>query len=368
MFKRLDRVLLTTWLGMMIALWVNFSWLTVDGLPGSTVAVGPRLGLCFAQLAPWVMQWGDLALCPDSPAWTIGALLLQWVLYPLVTQRVINAAALRCGDAGLCSLLALLLAASQGVFFAAAYAASTPDAMDAFTYFFPPAWTTDFAAGAVVAALAARHKQSDEGSPSAAPWLARQAWVAADCAVVALFALAVATPPAEVNIGQGRPSTSSSMPTSLLLAGAWRPHASVPLFLVFFYGSAVGWTPGFFASRLARPVFRSLGAYTLEVYLFHIPLASTFFWLNGQDPLVPNILTPVGIILFLVAVWTLCGSYSVYVLTPATTWMRRHVTAWAEGGGAAAKDSIAAPVGKQLYRPKPSPDEQTPLHSVKVGS
>ena len=254
LFKRVDRALLTVWLTM----GVDAVLLGLHGQlrnEGGTVSDGVLVTACFLQVAPWWLQWPsgvqyDLAKCPNAPAWTIGALLPQWVLYPLVMQPAIQATAVHAGDAGLCLLLALLLCVSLGG------AAASPR----HAYFFPPAWTADFMAGGVVATLAARHAPPVDGSAShTAPRLASRAWIAADVAIVALLAIAIF------------PTFDPSY-TATSLAACLRLHGSVPLFLLFYYGSAVGSTPGFFASRLARPLYRSLGTYALEVYLLHFPI------------------------------------------------------------------------------------------------
>ena len=134
--KRLDRVLLTTWIGMALSQLIQ-------------ALVGPRHSqlsawhgaLCYLQLAPWVSPiWPSGSIpglglftrsfktyevyapfgvdqCPDPPSWTIAVLVFQWLLYPVITQRVVNTVAARGGAYGLAvlSLVALLLSFSSSL-------------------------------------------------------------------------------------------------------------------------------------------------------------------------------------------------------------------------------------------------------------
>ena len=108
--KRLDRVLLTTWIGMAVDQVARAARPQLH----SPLRFSWREALCYLQLAPWVApQWPSARTldhdfgvdqCPDPASWTIGVLVFQWLIYPVVTQRVVNQVAARAGAVGLAVL------------------------------------------------------------------------------------------------------------------------------------------------------------------------------------------------------------------------------------------------------------------------
>lgn len=211
--RRLDRVLLSTWLWMAYSNLINIgrppsvlSGVIAKGLP-SHMFSQPTAGwtaLCYAQLAPWVApQWlfhipstlaanpigwlldphsstaflreNALVLCPNAPAWTVASLIPQWIIFPLVTHPILDAVTVRGGTAGLCALVlaVALLVVMPYVGTYLSQSNSIPASAVEWLYFHPVASMPNFGLGAVVAALAQR-----VGSPSHAPSTAAAAHAA----------------------------------------------------------------------------------------------------------------------------------------------------------------------------------------------
>ena len=83
-FRRLDRICLVSWLGMIISLAIEN-----DAFPRTP----GRLVQCFAFVEP---RWWDPTRggCPDMPLWVIGVLVPCWLVYPLVQRLVVRCEAL----------------------------------------------------------------------------------------------------------------------------------------------------------------------------------------------------------------------------------------------------------------------------------
>eukprot|EP00966_Prymnesium_polylepis_P198351 4596840-Prymnesium_polylepis.1 len=158
--ERLDRVLLTTWFGM----GVHQVIAALAHAPQSDNA--GLLVRCYLQLEPWFQSslagGEDLSRCPDLPVWTIGCLLPQWLLYPLVTQRLITAVA----GVGLSALLLMAFAAWGGyllVFVIPYFAGGRSldgDVVEWRLYTHPLAWVPVFAFGAATGALVDGHSRA----------------------------------------------------------------------------------------------------------------------------------------------------------------------------------------------------------------
>ena len=151
---------------------------------------------------------------------------------------------------------------------------------------------------------------------------------------------------------------------------------SVGLFGGVLYGSAVGWTPGFFAGRLARPVAVALGTYAFEVYILHMPLLHIFFMPGSGTAETTRSFG--ARLLFLGLAWAIAAVYANYIQNPLIDRLREHATAWEKRGrppvsvakptghekaGAAEPGGAAATVTKPSYyaHKKPRADERTPL-------
>lgn len=142
--RRLDRVLLVSWICLLFDLLV---------MPASDRARQMGWGLvpCFLQVASWNLGPSPHQ-CPNVPNWTVGSLLLCWLLFPAL-QLSIAAAARRLGTAGVLALTvspwAITLAGIVWVYVAQG---GTFTAQDLVAYGFPPMWLGDFALGCGAAA------------------------------------------------------------------------------------------------------------------------------------------------------------------------------------------------------------------------
>lgn len=282
--NRLDRVVLTATLTMLAAAALGkitgVVWY-VNGDPADLTA--PRLVACLTYFHWYVDAASDEYQCPNTPVWTVGALIPSWLLYPLY-RRLLVAAAERGQRATTAALL--LLAAGWAVTFGVIFAICAAEGFDnterqtAWSYFFPPAQLGDFMLGVATAALALRavadapapgevaplQGTTKDGAASegakAGAWVARwarESWVGllADAAVLTVACLIVLLPMV------GRENSTG-----------WEPllqHALAPLFALWLLATTVGSpaAPGGVARVLRHPALASMGKYSFHVYLLH---------------------------------------------------------------------------------------------------
>lgn len=252
--RRLGRVVLTTYLAMLLAVGV----MSLQTQP-------PELGhmaRCMLFVEPWLQpeEW-----CPDGQTWTIAALIPSWLLYP-VSKRLLRFVEVRYKTEGLVLLLLALytcsLAPSLVVFVVQGGYLSVKQ--HNYAYVWPPSQMADFAIGMVAASLARRH---EPGAGSAGD--ARGAVLTtspgvrgfmADASMVLVFAAVLLVPSSGYHEG-------------------WEPlfnHALSPLLATFLFGSAAVGGSGMLAWILSVWPLARLGKYSFEVFLFQWPFFSTF--------------------------------------------------------------------------------------------
>jgi peptidoglycan/LPS O-acetylase OafA/YrhL len=129
--NRLDRVVLTATLTMLAAAalgkitGVTGEGVHLNGDPADLTA--PRLVACLTYVHWYVDAANDEYTCPNSPVWTVGALIPSWLLYPLY-RRLLVAAAERGQRATTAALL--LLAAGWAVTFGVIFAICAAEGFD----------------------------------------------------------------------------------------------------------------------------------------------------------------------------------------------------------------------------------------------
>merc|ERR1740130_1532380 len=159
--NRLDRVLLTGTLTV-LTYWALGK---ITGVSSQFPLIGDMGALTAPQLLScltyvhWYIEPDDLWRCPNDPAWTIGALIPSWLLYPLY-RRLLTVAAERGGTATTAALL--LLAAGWAVTFGVLLAIYASEGFEfterqsMYLYEFPPAQLDAFMLGVAGAAVALR--------------------------------------------------------------------------------------------------------------------------------------------------------------------------------------------------------------------
>ena len=193
--RRLDRIVLTSWLGMLAILVMELLSLSYPGAGlqardeheahryfhahenVSDVLDPERLLGCFSFLR-WYYAPGatfDLVDCPNLPTWTVAALILCWLLYPLLRWLLVKAWD-RGAAAGIaaCSLLASSWLVTIVTLIAvwAAHGFTFPtDRQHDMEYYWPPANVGDFCLGVAAAALLHRAESSAVTAAEATPLL-----------------------------------------------------------------------------------------------------------------------------------------------------------------------------------------------------
>ena len=299
--RRLDRVVMTSWLGMLAILVME---LLSIGYPGagaaardeseahryfhgheniSAVLDPERLLGCFSFLR-WFYAPGatfDVVECPNLPTWTVAALLLCWLLYPPMRWFIVKASDRGSAAAiAACSLLAsswLVTISTLTALWAANGFTFPTDRQHDMGYYWPPANIGDFSLGVAAAALVHRAESSAVTAAEATPLLgdsgpqatasrqrrlvvwARASWAAilADAAAIATAAVIVALP----DIGPHRTG-----PEALL------DHAFSPLLAAWICGSTIGSEVGLVGRLLRQPAFAWPGKYAFHAYILWYPL------------------------------------------------------------------------------------------------
>ena len=335
--RRLDRIVLTSWLGMLAILVMELLSLSYPGAGllardeheahryfhahenVSDVLDPERLLGCFSFLR-WYYAPGetfDLVDCPNLPTWTVAALILCWLLYPLLRWLLVKAWD-RGAAAGIaaCSLLASswLVTIVTLIALWAAHGFTFPtDRQHDMGYYWPPANVGDFCLGVAAAALVHRAESSAVTAAEATPLLgasgpgatasrqrrlvlwARASWamILADAAAITTAATIVALP----DIGPHRTG-----PEALL------DHAFAPLLAAWIYGSSVGPDTGLVGRLLRQPAFAWPGKYAFHVYILWYPLRAFIGIYTFLD-----LTRPADAVTALLIHWIVSALYAEYV-------------------------------------------------------
>lgn len=190
--RRIGRVALTSWVAMTYAL----ALLYLVGASYLSRATPLKLLRCYTFTDATFSVWPT---CPDPQVWTIHALVLSWLLYPL-TARVIVALGNRLRGATPVLALALVLVGLEVGAYVTVYVGQgfwlTED-QHGMGYFWPPSQLLDFALGAVVAEAAQRRLmclgQRKENQGATGSYSLRAATADLSCAL--MLALVLLPPP-----------------------------------------------------------------------------------------------------------------------------------------------------------------------------
>ena len=365
--RRFDRIVLTSWLGMSAYLVLELSAIVihsaaVDGILGvpnataSDVLMPERLLGCFSWLR-WYYAgstFGGLVACPDVPTWTVGALILCWLLYPLM--RWITVQASSRGSAGVvtaCLVLAscwVIIIGAQVAFWAVhgfTFATARPHDV---AYYSPPAWIGEFSLG-VVAAVFLHNAEANEGTTTEATpllgsgtalqsspqqrlaaWV-RASWAAvmADVAAITVAATVVFLPTSKAEFYDRTDDSHRTGPEALL------DHALAPLFAAWIYGSSAGSEVGLVGRLLQKPPFAWSGKYSFHTYILWDPLRLFIrIWWTSLD-----LGRPADAVTALLILWIGSAVYAEYVEGPLVQLLRC--------------DACAKPATTQPNQPPPPP-------------
>lgn len=259
----------------------------------------------------------------------MSALSFQWVLYPFV-QPLLN----RCGGK-------LTLAFATCTWFIMVFVGiSTTSDTAVKSKFFAPTWTPGFLFG-VGAGLFARESTSSSATdgektsllPTSKPpalyegYCPRNISIVIDVLSVIMVSVVFAAPG---DLGSRLPcifqsGCGSSQASSALDAFFWHHAFTLPLTLWLYLlevdNKAKSGVAGITMRVLRQPALTSLGAYTLEIYLFHWPFKPIF-----KDILsVPasGAFTPQGAYAYMFFVILFSCVFQVAVAVPVSTALRR---------------------------------------------
>ncbi|EOD40065.1 hypothetical protein EMIHUDRAFT_471397, partial [Emiliania huxleyi CCMP1516] len=164
--RRADRVLLSCWVSMLAT-----AALDAAAYGESASWRGAALS-CVLCLPSWSGEYS----CPNGSTWTVGALLIAWLLYPLF-NLVAHSAADRGGLTGLVLLFlaaTLLAGAPLPLWFGASgwrwpRGPQPGVAWYQIAWYSPPLWVGHFFSGAAASAVARRLAADAAGNPREAP-------------------------------------------------------------------------------------------------------------------------------------------------------------------------------------------------------
>ena len=347
--RRLDRVVFTTWVTMLVDL-VFFMILMNPGK--FQPEKRGEIVTSFFFLSSWFAPSEDSPYAiPNFPSWAIGAAFIpSWLIYPFTTQRLLSG---RRSHEIAAALAISYMAAVLPELYLFATQATVDDYTATVLYVFPARWLFPFFFGAAsseaLSSWAARNEgkggvgsgsvgtglgltaeRAKETTPLQAGLLSASSssgrydtWgVIADLCVVGYVSLLCFTPGGSriENVTEaGVPITVPMHDTYSLLY----LHGTLPLVGLYLVASCASPSRGLFASLCAHPACVALGMYTFEVYLFAVPI----FHLIGFHSTKHHLPT-IGV---LVLVWTVAGVYAEFVQNPFTAWVRRKISRPAEG-------------------------------------
>eukprot|EP00929_Paragymnodinium_shiwhaense_P081082 TRINITY_DN42359_c0_g1_i1.p1 TRINITY_DN42359_c0_g1~~TRINITY_DN42359_c0_g1_i1.p1 ORF type:complete len:452 (-),score=60.17 TRINITY_DN42359_c0_g1_i1:177-1532(-) len=306
--RRLTRVCLTTQLAM---LWSIAWWLWGASLGAKSIAWALSLQHigCLVFVTKWI---NPLATCPNGPTWFVTALIPSWLVFPLVTQKML---------AGPIGQSAGKLVAACVLFWVLAIGpqllcmSQRQDWMSweqvGWTWFWPPAQLADFAFGCCLAALV---KQAPP--PAWAGWLA-------DAAILFVLAVCLTAPVAKTPLDW---TGEVFRPGHYIAWDGLEGRLAAPFLAVFIYCSCSSGFRGIIARFCTNPAFTSLAPYALEVYLFQTPLHNLFVWC--KDTLwLPKSSNEV-FVAFVITLWFFCAAFVEWVADPWTKWLRDATEDW----------------------------------------
>eukprot|EP00927_Polykrikos_kofoidii_P082067 TRINITY_DN8054_c0_g1_i1.p1 TRINITY_DN8054_c0_g1~~TRINITY_DN8054_c0_g1_i1.p1 ORF type:complete len:497 (+),score=44.73 TRINITY_DN8054_c0_g1_i1:176-1492(+) len=298
--RRLARVVLTSQVSILVS---TFNTLVVD----RNILFSIQTIECLFLVRTWVNPELDF---PNSPAWFIMALIPSWLLYPLITHRVLTGP-LCASPRNLLCLSVILWSVSIGpqilIIIARGSWLTWNDVK--MTWFWPPAQIADFALGSCVAALVRKAPPS------------RSTGVIADSMVAIVLVACVVVPLAEPPVDWKGPLFR---PGHFVAWDALSGRCAAVFLATFLYFSAG--TGSAVARALSHPALASLGKYTLEVYLFQSPVHDWFVGL-GSWMSFPEVSVEV-FMFYLFIVWFASILWVDLLATPADMWLRGVTSTW----------------------------------------
>jgi len=247
--KRLSRVLLLTWTSMALSIALKESnRFNFESNPGRIVSCFTLTTNLFAPGA---------GACPNSPTWTVMALMVSWLLFP-ASQWLLAKLDAAGGTAALFAL-ALSIATSSIVRFLLLDDMEWGTYIQRWDYFWSGSQQADFVLGMIVAVVVRKH---EDVHPQLwhVRWLGRYSvrGALADATAVAYLALCVKYDPLNNRAYLGHYE---------YLTG----HMAAIFFALFLYGSSAGSCAGVIARVLSNPVLVALGEYAFAIYLLCVP-------------------------------------------------------------------------------------------------
>ncbi|CAJ1336390.1 unnamed protein product [Effrenium voratum] len=290
--RRVGRVVLTTWLSMMLGLVVVLVQSHGNPLDWWHVL------RCFCFVETWrdPMDW-----CPNGQTWTVAALLPSWLLFPL-TRRFFAQVEYAFGDAGLLAAALVLYAISAGpMLLLFLQQGDIPYRIGFWNQTWPPATLCDFALGVVAAMASQRH----------GAWAKLPRDLLADVSLLAAVLTCLLVPSSGYRTG-------------------WEPlfnHGCSLLFAAHMYGSSIAGTGSLTAGFLSFPALVALGEYSFEVYLFQYPVHEIFvamadithtfgMKIHGKNA------NSQGFMTFFLVLWLVSGLYAEHVEKRLIRWLR----------------------------------------------
>ena len=262
---------------------------------------------CFTYTREWAPR--DVSpLCPNPPAWLLQSLVWCWILSP-VTHFLVEGLETRAGLLGLLFPTTFLSLQMPVQMLLLTYGWGSSAAVDDsayLDYFWPPNALADYALGALVAALAWRHRDFHP----------RVVWVFCGYTVRGFLADGAAA----AYLSLCFTGVYDRFDSRMALVGAARTVG--PLVALFLYGSSGGGGAGLAARALRHPVLLALGDVSLAVYLMHYPLAN--LWLATQAQ--PNLWSAYGAVAFLATLVASAALYTELVDKPVMRALTRSLT------------------------------------------
>jgi len=314
---RISRIVLTTWLSMLLGLILDHYILQID--------YKSNMFSCFFFLEFWTIgqsNYDDFPAwmrCPNVPAWYIASLVPCWLLFP-VTLPFFRSCLKFPKAWPLLPMLLLLSAASYAPVQALIKKDPLPMNMPNFMFYFPPSQFADFFAGAGAAALAKSHqpvfkrwltaptKPQTGLAAIAGMWRGILLSCLVDACMVAVAAIFLQPVDAADRAKEAALYHSGTLPMCF-----------------FLYFSVVSSGSGLTTLFLRSTPLVSLGQYALYVYLFQMPYVEFFAWAaTGGDKAelqMPNSppwrsLTSDSFVFYLTTLWILSALYAEFVEAP----------------------------------------------------
>jgi hypothetical protein len=331
---RLDRIVLTLWIAMYGEWLWKMSWggwgepkaPSEDAAPSALYSQFSVDQLLVCSLTGFAPAAFDYEYC-EGEQWFVGFLVLLTLLYPLLGRSLYFLE--KWAGPWLLLLLPLAVWATFHGLYLGAYLQGDESA--------PPAWSNgalrkfvgfaiDFLVGAATASLVRRH----EPAAMKGVWVSRLRGLLADACVVlvVVYALVLRTRlgvcPGLFSVVHDR-ATCLRRPVSELIDA----HGFTFVFALFIWGASARGGSGAFAALLAHPAPVSLGRYSLEVYLFSIPISVILvnLGLPGEDAVdgrygLLKFVEVESFVTYQLVLWTFSAVVAEGIVAPATVWLR----------------------------------------------